>query len=198
MIHSERIAATILGMCLLSACGEPEGELDAPVADVIDAGALALRGPGVNDFDAHGGDGGAPLQVRAGVITAMRIRAADVVHQLTFRGYYPVHGDNIYRGEPLLEAGPFGGDGGVESPWQQCIDGWAAVGLQGNASTQLERVGLICSNLRDPKQIQTLPALGGTGGTYFHDRCREDELMTGVDLRHGDTIDSIRLYCQKK
>jgi hypothetical protein len=198
MTRTQRLLAMAVGMCLLSACGDPLSTDDAPSADVMDAGVLSLRGPGSNDFQAHGGDGGAPLQLRTGVITAMRLRTSNVVHELSLRAYYPVHGDNIRRGEPLVEVGPFGDDAGVEGPWQACIDGWAAVGLQGNASAQVERLGLICSNLQNPKQLQTLPALGGTGGAYFNDQCKEDELMTGLDLRYGDAIDSVRIYCQKK
>lgn len=198
MTLKKRTVWTAAGLCLMSACGDPISADDTQPTGSMDAGVLSLRGPGNADFAARGGDGGAPLQVRAGVITAMRLRTGEVVHQLSFRGYYPVHGDNIQRGEPLLEVGPFGSDAGVESPWQQCIAGWAAVGLQGNASTRLERVGLICSNLQNPRQVQTLPALGGTGGMYFNDQCKEDELMTGVDLRYGDAIDSVRIYCQKK
>lgn len=196
----QRIKAqwSALAIGLIAACSDPDS-LDPPATgSMIDAGVLALRGPGTNTFAARGGDGGAPLQVRAGVITAMHVRTGDQIHQITFRGYYPVHGDNIHRGEPLIEFGPFGGSGGVDGGWQQCLSGWAAVGLQGNASGALERVGLVCSNLQDPKQVQTLPAIGGTGGAYFHDQCGQDELMTGADLRYGSVVDSLKIYCQKK
>jgi hypothetical protein len=40
-----------------------------------------------------------------------------------------------------------------------------------------------------------LPPLGGNGGSQFVARCPQGQLLTGFELRVGDTVDSIRPIC---
>lgn len=71
--------------------------------------------------------------------------------------------------------------------------GYGAVrGIYGRADAYVNALGLICA---DGSLVPSTPA-GGSGGTYFEDRCAADEYVTQVRLRTGSWIDRIAIRCE--
>src|SRR3989442_8022716 len=44
-------------------------------------------------------------------------------------------------------------------------------------------------------QAQPLPPIGGGGGENFSAKCPQGQFLTGLELRTGDDVDSIRVMC---
>lgn len=135
-----------------------------------------------------------------GVVFGARIYSGNLVNAIELFYYVPSSSDNFYReGDYRASSGRIGGNGGTDNGEYYCPDGYAAVGLQGASGLAIDRVGLVCGQIEDLSKAVSLPIFGGNGGNAFYDNCastRSLGFMTGVRVRSGAWMDSIRGLCQ--
>jgi hypothetical protein len=171
----------------MSAVGDPSGV--NPASPVL---LLPQHGNSNGGVD-HG-------LMNVGVIFGARVYSANLAQAVELFYYLPSRSDNYYReGDYRGSTGRIGGNGGTDNGEYYCLDGYAAVGLEGAAGLAIDRVGLVCGQIGNLSKAVSLPIFGGSGGNPFYDNCASTAslgFLTGVRVRSGAWMDSIQGLCQ--
>ena len=164
--------------------------------------ALAAPGPVIEyPMSKYGGSGGSPVSpLNTAMIVGLQLNTGRLVDRLNVYWYGASEDNTRQVDQPIRDLNflsQIGGDGGGTNYTQWCPENFVAVGIQGRAGDQVDALGLICGNLDNTDETYATAVYGGTGGKPFHSVCAPGFAMTGLDLRSGSLVDSIRGICHR-
>ncbi|MFB6264721.1 MAG: hypothetical protein ABEL76_14020 [Bradymonadaceae bacterium] len=158
-----------------------------------------------------GGDNGDPFDWDCGTGRAVR-RLSGTVGASGRVNSIRAHCSKLVRGDSgVLRPGPTGGESprfgstpGRDSFDLACPDEKIAVGLTGRSGALVDRLRLLCAEVRKRvgrqayrgRDIETTDAAGGTGGDRFRLRCPPGAVLRGIRGRAGASLDAAGIECQ--
>jgi hypothetical protein len=185
--------------------GPPPVAGPEPAGEVRDESGLAWLGPTWTEstLPARGGSGGGYIGhvTPAAVIFGIQVRSGAEIDAISFGYYQPVWSDNVWRtGDPYAWTPLYGGGGGTLRTAFTCPPTKGVIGLRGNASSRVDRIGVICGDVNNPDPTNPdndQSPLWGTpsGGAWFEDKCTLGRLIDSFNLREGARLDRIQGIC---
>lgn len=201
-------SVVIVGLTMLSACGGEE--LSQSQADMAEPSTenLAQTSNGLvvdgNDhyvMEYHGGSGGSfhTAYCPPGyVAVSIKGRAGQHIDRISLTCHKLLPDGGI--GSEWETTAWQGGAGGTDFR-MDCPLGQAIVEVYGASGWYVDRLGIACATpmgwLNTFNEESYPAAVGGTGGSFFFDRCNQGYVLTGLNLRTGELVDGVQGRCSK-